>query len=446
MDKTLKKTVALLLFTAFMFQFAGCSKDEESVEETTRTEEEETTFDEDDILTDAAVIAAAENFAEAVWTCDTDEFAELCSADYIDIQNDLEEQLNFYWLNPGEGDDIKVFQAIIDNMRYEVDTDSVDLDEDDETATVEVSFELPDYESIMEDEFIQSADDFAQEASVTYSAPLVIELEFELDDDVWICTNFQEVFDVVYAFTDMEIDFETVTVDVAPNGALDITLRTDHLDWWGICNDDQYAPEYLNTNEITCQLMIEEETADVTGLRAELSVGGNVLCVQEDYTFVSFDELDVPDAYRVQDPETYDYYFATGMYTVTFYNTDGTVLISTDVSVRCDLSQTGMQVVFMDLYSEDDVLYANPTEISAALREGQSWVVLVGGSAIVEYKGEIILEITDISSDSVSFAAGDPDIPVDPSGNYLAEGEYTITFYDYTGEPVASGTCTVDVV
>ena len=439
MGKFMRKTVSLLLIAVLLLQVAGCFGKDDPKDESRASEAAA------DIHSTDELVDVAEEFAEALRTCDTDVFEDLCDDDYERIANDLEEQLSFYGVNPGTDDSAKAKRAVIDNLRYEIDEDYVEIDEDDETATVDITFQLPDYESLMSDPYVTNADDFVQEVSVTYSPSFDMTLEFEWDDDIWRCTDYEEIFERIYAFTDEDFDFRTVPAPTNQNGALNITLATDHLNWWGISNDDPYNPVYVNTEDITAELMITEDNAEVPGLTATLSHGDEIIATSSDYTFVAFDAWELPENYRIHDEGSFDYYVAPGTYTLAFYNTDGTLLLSQEIIVQFEEDELVIRVEFTGLYSEQDVLYANTTTVSTNLREGTAYLNVVSGYATVDYNGDQILQY-ELSGQMVSFSVGDVGVPKDPSGRYIAAGTYTVTYYDNRGDVIASGTCTVDVV
>jgi len=442
MVRKFEKTASLLLSAVFLLQFAGCSR-EDDPEETTASEE--TSLDENDPFAPEVVLDRADRFAVAVWTCDTDEFRRVCDSSYSDIEAQMEEMLDFYWVNPGTDEEAKVYQAIIDNLKYEIDEDSLDINEQREVASVDISFQLPDYETLYSDPYIQSSDDFVQEASVTFADPFVMTIEMELSGDAWKITNYREVFDRIYSFIGVEFDLERPVLDADDNGALDIELTSDHLEWWNDYGEDPCNPVFVNVERIACELPIEEEGALVNGVYATFSADGVVLATEYDSTFVTFEAIELPEDYYIREDGTFDSYIAPGEYNISFYNGDGALILSQDLKVEYHADETGYRVEFSGLYSEDDVLYANTTEITANLMEGESYIIPVGGSATVEYKGEVIAEFSDLSTGTVTLSVNEAGADADPSGRYLAEGEYTVTFYDYRGSVCASATCTVDV-
>lgn len=443
MDIDIRKTASLLLSAVLLLQAAGCSgrdDPEETVTEVTNASAEPDLFSEDDV-TDCA-----DRFAMALKTCDTDELELLCDSSYSDFSTDVEDMVSFYSINPGTDDTAKVYQAIVDNLRYETDPDSVCIDEDSETAAVDISFQLPDYEVLFEDPYIHNADDFVQEASVTFADPFVITIEMEFDDDSWRVTNYREVIGIVYDFVNMEFDPDRPVTTTDPNGVPDIELTSDHLDWWSDYGDDPCDPVFVNAERIAAELPLEEDGADMTGISAVFSSEGTVFATETDSAFVEFDVWDVPDDHRIWVEGTLDYYLAPGEYNITFYNTDGSVILSQDIKIEYQPDELGYRVDFTGLYSEDDVRYVNTTEITACLMEGEACIIPVSGSATVSYNDEIVMEVDSINSNAVIFSVRSAGAPADPSGNYLAAGEYTVTFYDYTGELLATGTCTVEVV
>lgn len=443
MAMDLRKTASLLLSAVFLLQAVGCSRSDEP-EETGN--DEEYPSEAVDLFAPDVVVNFADRFAIAVWTCDTDEFERICDSDYSDIRAEMEDKLDFYRVNPGEDETAKVYQAIIDNLKYEIDEDSVFTDEDDGTASVDISFTLPDYEALYDDPYIRNSDDFVQEASVTFGDPFVMTIEMELVRGYWKITDYKEVFDRVYAFIGEEFDIEQPVLETDQNGVPEIELSSDHLEWWNDYGADPSNPVFVNEERIAAELPLVEDGADVTGIYATFSSGGTVLATDPDTAFITFDVWDVPEDYRILDTGSYDYYLAPGEYNITFYNVDGTVIFSQDLKIEFHADETGCRVDFLGLYSEDEVRYVNTTEITASLMEGGSYLIPVNGYATVEYKDEIVMELDNVNSNTITFSVSDAGASTDASGSYLAEGEYTVTYYDYRGIPYASGTCTVEVV
>lgn len=295
MKSTMKKTISVAVASAMVLSMASCSFLDKSKDE---------------------VLEAADEYAKNLASCSISKLAKLSNSDFEDIQEEWEAKLAFSEGDLYSADTAAALDAIADTISYEVDEESAEATKKSGEGSVDVTFTIADYESVISDDSITDADAFADAIGDADTKEISVTLEFEADDDAWLCSNAEDVFGDLYAFTDEEFSF------VPPIQAL---LTADVLNWWWDDNGDDTNPVYTNTDEIDAELPIEG-IVDPTGLSCEITCNGQVVYSDSDTTDCWAIAGDSAVNAQFVDPDTG--YFIAGQYTVTFYDAEGSEIMS----------------------------------------------------------------------------------------------------------------------
>ena len=151
------------------------------------------------------IIDAADDFAKALVSCDTDKIAKLTNEEKdSDTIEELEANLNGL-LYSVEQDQIA--EAVADTIEYEIDEDSVEIKKDE--ASVDVVFTMVDYEEALGDGEFASVDealDAIKDCDDT--CEVEISFEFEKDDDEWLISNLgDKSYGKFYSFYGVDVSF-----------------------------------------------------------------------------------------------------------------------------------------------------------------------------------------------------------------------------------------------
>ncbi|MBQ4270554.1 MAG: hypothetical protein II718_01885 [Clostridiales bacterium] len=288
MKKNMKKAVSLAVALSMVASLAGCA--DKAGEE---------------------VLEAADTYAKAITDLDADKIVDL-SSDFKDDDAEVLSQLLGYEMIVG--DEKPVIEAIADTLSYEIDEESVEASTKDGEGEVEVTFTYADYEAVMEDEAnMTDADTLA--AAIKAADETVeksVKLEFELEDEEWLVTNYDDVLEVY--------DFFMIMPEFPTNLADAITGTS----WW--LADDSTTGYYENTDSIELDLSYDY-SADISEVYYTVEFGGEVIYTgSDDYGWGQYGYY--------QDAElTADGYLPEGEYTITFYDGNDNVLASETATV-----------------------------------------------------------------------------------------------------------------
>ena len=255
MKTNIKKTACAVIAGTVFFAMTGCSAAAKSGEETTSKDPSE------------EVMEVAEDYCKALADTDADKIIDLSADDLGDLEDQLRELLD---LDSGAySDDMSgILHAIADTIEYEIDEDSLAVDEEKGEASVDVTFDMFDYVS---NDFTEDVDTLeeAQEA-IADGEKTTVELTLELEetDDGWKVTGTDDVLDAVYDFmimgalapdftydgADVSTTVETGVPD-ASDATADISISDDEPllsyidgDWFevvGYYGDVEFDPSYI---------------------------------------------------------------------------------------------------------------------------------------------------------------------------------------------------------
>ena len=257
------------------------------------------------------VLEAADTYAKAITDLDADKIVDL-SSDFKDDDAEALSQLLEYEMIVG--DEKPVIEAIADTLSYEIDEESVEASTKDGEGEVEVTFTYADYEAVMEDEAnMTDADTLA--AAIKAADETVeksVKIEFELEDEEWLVTNYDDVLEI-YDFFMIMPEFPTNLSDAITGAS-----------WW--LADDSATGYYENTDSIELDLSYDY-SADISEVYYTVEFGGEVI-------YTGSDDFGWAQYGYYQDAElTADGYLPEGEYTITFYDGNDNVLISDTATV-----------------------------------------------------------------------------------------------------------------
>lgn len=260
---------------------------------------------------DDAVITVADDFSSALTSRKASKLIKLCDEDAAeDLEDTLEEDLDFGSRFGGDKGDI--CEAIADSMSYEVDEDSVEID--DEEATVDVVFEMVDYNSLLDEDFA-SADDFIDEVnSSKETIEVKLTLELELVDDEWVVTNAADIIEDAFPFIDEDFEFD---------GEVDLVGAFDYSIW---------NPIKVNEDCIYFSVYFTEEGYENEQGYYEVYFNDELVYTSDDYYFYWALQYGIQDGAETND----EGYMLPGTYTIVVYTLDGDIITSDSIELETE--------------------------------------------------------------------------------------------------------------
>ena len=181
-----KKTTCALMAGAVLMSMTGCSALEDITGKSSKDPSKE-------------VLSAAEDYCKAIADADADSIIDLSAEDLGDLEEQLKDALDFR-NGPYSDDMAGILDAIADTIEYEIDEDSLEVDEDKGEASVDVTFTVFDY---LDGEFgddvdtLDEAKDAIEDGDTT---DIDITLELEETDDGWKVNDTEDITESVYEF------------------------------------------------------------------------------------------------------------------------------------------------------------------------------------------------------------------------------------------------------
>ena len=328
MNKYLKKTVSLAVASALVFSMAGCSFLDKSKDE---------------------VLDAADSYAKELAACNIGKLAKLSTEDFEDIQEEWEGKLTFSEGELYSADTATVLNAIADTISYEIDEESVEATKKSGEGSIDVTFSIADYESLLDDDSLTDADAFADAVKDADKNEISVTLEFErTDDGDWLGSNYSKVFDDLYGFTDEEFTFVTPVAEA---------VLSDELTWYGSYSEENGVITYTNATYIDGDISLDYELVDSSvrsTLTYEVTCNGQVV-----YTGTGYEGYLYADDLSAEYLSDDGYYIASGTYTITFFDADGNELVS-----------QSCEVIFEDIATEPqpsgDVTIGSPIYLTGS--------------------------------------------------------------------------------
>lgn len=370
------------------------------------------------------VYIAANKYSRKLCSCDMEKISTMTIRREDDKYEDWCRKLSFNDHTYYTIKELRVLNEIKDTMSYCVIDNSIACDMDKREASARVLFSIVDY-NVIDEKGFEKAVDYLEEIPKTSMTKFEVNIKFKLVNGQWFCSNYQNVFDWVYDFT--KGDYHFYEVRRKSTGS----ILESH--------------DVTDTKRLTSKILIDEYE-NVSDYRYELVYQDRILMEGEG------NECD----YKIEDHEDaplepHGCYLADGAYDVIFYKND--------VKVYKDwfnITNTVREYEALDHFrwydtsNKDDYnpIYINTEYIHCDL--------LMEGSGYsptryeVRYKGEIVSSWEQKSYAYLYTLWATEEkyqytMPFDPSGQYLAAGEYVVTFYDRFGEVLAEHSCTVIV-
>ncbi len=368
----------------------------------------------------------SDHYAKALASCDLVEIGTCCDENFAEAEEEWCDKLDFVAGSYYTG----VYAAsaagkIAEAITYEVESSS--LTEDSGHASVVCRFSIPDYSSCLDPDSFMTMDGYFDDVFSLDKQVMALTLEFEQEDGTWVATNYQETMATLYEFTNAEYSFITPLDDKVMGGV------------WYYSYDGNGS--YANTDTLDLDIDLEFGTDYSTIYYTVVYEGREIK--REYGSFEGY--LYTFDPGAPLDPS--GNYIAAGDYTITFYDQYGQELLSGTAHVIVD-EQAGLSYYYAgyswydeDLASMDTGYYVNTTliDLDVMFTNGDMSEIYY----TYEYNGEEIKrEYGSFEGYLYTFDSG---APLDPSGYYLAEGEYTITFYYEDGTMITRQTATVYV-
>lgn len=336
-----RKLMSIVLAGVMVLSASSCSL----LEQDKKTKE----ADPDDI------IELAESFAKSVTTADADKILKNFE-DISDKQADkFREDLS---LEDQDEDNIYLKEYIAGTMEYEVDEDSVDIDDDE--ATCDIYITMVNFWDATGD-LTGTADDF-YEAMESYNGTIeyTVALSFVCEDGEWMLVDdcFDDL-DKVFTYVDYEFDI----VDLADVPAV------EDVCWY---NSDG---GYVNTSYIELDVYFTESVT--ASLYYVVSKDGEEIYTSDDFLLEGSIFMAWYADYLITDD--YGDYIAPGEYTFQVYTEDGQWVAEATASVSVstyDYSDGLLEGIDIDeVYTVYDDSLA---DIDAAL-----WLDASGGDTII---------------------------------------------------------------
>ena len=421
---------SVLIASLSISSLCGCSQvDAEDGPATAKedTEEEVTT---EDITADA--LETAEVFADGVISCDLDAMSEVCDDGFSAMYREWSSFLTFDDVSSPEAEEhSEVLNAIRDTMSYTIDTDSVEMADDE--IYVGVTFYIADYDTAYDNADPRTAAVFIEDLS---SADI---LEYETtvclreDNGELLGCNYRRTLNMLYPFASMDLRFDHPLDDFL-TGDIEFLFGNEGLDG---------RVHYRNPVVITVSLETDDDYSyGYTGLRCEVTRDGELL-----YTFTDSNYLHLYCA-NIEPDNAVDLGFIipSGEYTFTFYTESGEEIDSDTCVVETESTGSEPRIEWWEYNGQildEDVIYDREM-IHLTLTVDNIFVGGLDYTVVISHDGEVFYENTFYGDTSITIRADeDPYYPRDDSNTFFASGEYTVTYYDVNGNVIATDTRTL---
>lgn len=217
----IKKTTCAALAGAVLLSMTGCSTlpigEDNSEEE---------------------IVDAATLFVKAAADCNLDKMSKVSVEDFGSDTEDWEDILDFKYGTVYDANAARFADAVADTIEYEIDEDSAEVDKD--TASVEVVFSIVDYGSVLEGTEYADIDEMLEALDDADTEEIKVTIEFELEDDEWLVSNYEDIMKDLYEFTDTQsLEFGTTT---------DVDWSDVEMNDSGISDDDQGSIDPIDTD------------------------------------------------------------------------------------------------------------------------------------------------------------------------------------------------------
>lgn len=285
MNKNIKKFVSAAVAGSMLLSLAGCVD-----------------------KANEQVLDAADSFASAVKSMNA---KKIKGAATEDLDDEDAEAIDFIctFADWDTEDNVSLISIVKDSLDYEIDEESVEASTKKGEGSVDVTFTMLDWESVLADEDAMTSLDAAVDAlEDADTVEVEVTVEFELEDDEWVVTNAYDVIFDVYQFAD-QIDVEFVP-----------PLEVDYLMWYYTDNGSfrvgEDEPIYTNCNQIDLDVCFAGYDADYSNVYYVVNYNGTDVYTSQPYNRMGY--YDVDHGATLNENGHLD----AGTYTITFYNGD----------------------------------------------------------------------------------------------------------------------------
>ena len=332
------------------------------------------------------VLDAAEAYAKNLAACNVSKLVKGTVKDLEDDQDTWTEILDFSEGDLYTEDAASALSAIAGTIKYEIDEESVEATAKKGEGSVEVVFTIADYEALLDDEDLTKIEDFVDAVDDADTKEIEITIEFEKDDDTWLCSNYEDVFEDLYAFTSEEYEFRIPFVECVQG-----------VNWYG-CDWELGDSNYTNTTYIEVDLDLDySQDLDYSEIYYTFEYGG-----QEIYRGTGSYMATLYTFYDGAPVDSEQDVLAAGAYTITFYDVDDSVIWSGNATVYVEAVATPTPTAAPTPADGDD--------------DGSGYAIIVPGIVQYDY---------DLSEGDEYYDAFDQDA----SGWYTSDGSSSSGYY-----------------
>ena len=224
MKRFVRRTASAMIAGTVLMSMTGCSALQDVID-TSKADPEKDVMD------------VVETYCNAVADQDVDKIVELSSDEEIEEKkDDLEEALDFKHNDTYSSDVSAVLEAFADTIEYEIDEDSLKVNEDKGTAEVDVKFTVADYTASADQSDITDIDEVVDYIKNSDTCDYEITIDLEQTDDGWMVENTEDIIDDVYSFM--------VIGALAPNATIN---EPDEPDTYDVPDDTSSASSYSSS-------------------------------------------------------------------------------------------------------------------------------------------------------------------------------------------------------
>lgn len=337
-------------------------------------------------------------------------------------------------------DEIRIIEDIAGTVSGEFTDYTVD---DTNVCIAGVNVSIADHETVLSDPEYLTDIQTLEEAIL--GAPLK---EFTVDvvldkgsDDTYRIANINEIMETVYVFFDLEFEIAVEEIEETSVTEPSSQVTGSSAEWIDTYSDHLYT----NTDHIRADLTVGDDTGNISADGISYAIEYNGVTVAQGTGGSALYDITQGEC-----DTTYTDCLAAGEYRVTFYSEGGDVLCtdSVTVSVATRNMITSADVTGVIWYGTDngsvsgaeEAVYTDTDSLDLQLVYDQAMCDVSGVYCVVTLGGDALYTspagsghcIYGIEEGAETYYNG-----------HMAQGDYTITFFNNSGEVIASASCSV---